>query len=67
VKDGAVELSDSSKVARLKIPDTVGIGVDLIEWYYSQGFSDGLPVVSPTDEKIEAVVETLGGDPQYIL
>jgi hypothetical protein len=48
------------------IPEKVEAGIDLIEWYYSQGFSDGLPVVPPTDEKIEAVVETLGGDPQYL-
>ena len=26
--------------------------VDLVEWYYAQGFSDGLPVVPPTPEKL---------------
>src|SRR6266446_10180210 len=46
--------------------ETVGAGVDLVEWYYRHGFSDGLPVVPPTLEKIQAVVEALGGDPQYL-
>src|SRR5579862_5307714 len=52
--------------ARVSVPATIEAGVDLIEWYYSQGFSDGLPVVPPTREKIGAVVEILGGDPQYL-
>ena len=30
--------------------------VDLVEWYYEQGFSDGLPVVPPTPEKIVAML-----------
>ncbi len=64
MKVEAVALSDASKA--LSFPETVASGVDLIEWYYSQGFSDGLPVVPPTGEKIEAVVEILGGDPQYL-
>jgi hypothetical protein len=64
VKVEAVALSDASKA--VSFPETVASGVDLIEWYYSQGFSDGLPVVPPTGEKIEAVVDILGGDPQYL-
>lgn len=38
-----------------------GQDADLVEWYYAQGFTDGLPVVPPTPEKVEAVVGTLGG------
>ena len=38
-------------------------GTDLVEWYYEQGFSDGLPVVPPTPEKLAAMIEALGGDP----
>jgi len=37
-------------------------GTDLIEWYYERGYSDGLPLVAPTPEKIAAVVAALGGD-----
>jgi hypothetical protein len=40
--------------------------VDLVEWYYEQGFSDGLPVVPPTPAKVEAVVEILGGRPDFV-
>ncbi len=50
----------------MSVPATVEAGVDLIEWYYSQGFSDGLPVAPPTVEKIQAVVDILGGDPQHL-
>jgi hypothetical protein len=41
-------------------------GTDLVEWYYAQGFSDGLPVVPPTPAKISAMVEALGGKPQFV-
>lgn len=37
-------------------------GTDLVEWYYERGYSDGLPLVPPTPEKIAAVLEALGGE-----
>src|SRR5258707_7600299 len=46
--------------------ETVPTGTDLIELYYDRGWSDGLPVVPPTQEKIDTVVAALGGDPQFI-
>ena len=39
---------------------------DLVEWYYEQGYSDGLPVVPPTPAAIEAMVQALGGDPALV-
>ena len=39
----------------------VAAGTDLIELYYDRGWSDGLPVVPPTQEKIDAIVAILGG------
>ena len=39
---------------------------DLVERYFEEPWSDGLPVVPPTPEKIDAVVEILGGDPSYV-
>lgn len=42
-------------------------GTDLIEWYYAQGYSDGLPLVPPTPEKVAAVIDVLGGDAQQVL
>lgn len=39
---------------------------DLVEYYYERGFSDGLPVVPPTREKIDAIVALLGGDPGFV-
>jgi hypothetical protein len=40
--------------------------VDLVEWYYEQGFSDGLPVAPPTPEKIVAMLRSLGGEPDLV-
>jgi hypothetical protein len=39
---------------------------DLIEEYFKRGWTDGLPVVPPTREKITAFVEALGGAPEYV-
>ncbi|MDE2571670.1 MAG: hypothetical protein KGM44_03990 [bacterium] len=36
---------------------------DLVESYFEQPWSDGLPVVPPTPAKVAAMVEALGGDP----
>ncbi|MCD0501599.1 hypothetical protein [Bordetella petrii] len=44
----------------------VDAGIDLVEYYYEKGFSDGLPVVPPTQEKIDAVIQVLGGDPDFV-
>lgn len=43
----------------------VPAGTDLVEWYYESGFTDGLPVVPPTPEKVAAAVAALGGDPTH--
>jgi hypothetical protein len=44
----------------------VAPSVDLVEWYYEQGYSDGLPVVPPTPEKIAAMLRALGGEPDLV-
>src|SRR4249920_4112796 len=46
--------------------ERVPTNTDLIELYYERGWSDGLPVVPPTQEKIDAIVTALGGDPQFV-
>jgi hypothetical protein len=40
---------------------------DPIEHYFGQPWSDGLPVVVPTPEKVEAIVDVLGGDPEQLV
>ncbi|PKW16670.1 hypothetical protein [Saccharopolyspora spinosa] len=35
---------------------------DLVEYYFDQPWSDGLPVVPPTPELVEQMVDALGGD-----
>lgn len=41
-------------------------GVDLVEWYFEKGWTDGLPVVPPTPEKMSAMIEALGGEPDLV-
>ena len=38
--------------------------LDLVEQYFAQRWTDGLPVVPPTPEKVAAVVDALGGEPE---
>jgi len=40
---------------------------DLVEHYFDQPWSDGLPVVPPTPERLAAVLEVLGGDPKELV
>ncbi|TAM60840.1 hypothetical protein EPN52_04295 [bacterium] len=39
---------------------------DLVEFYFEQPWSDGLPVVAPTPEKVAAMVTALGDDGAYL-
>jgi hypothetical protein len=39
---------------------------DLVEWYFEQGWTDGLPVVPPTGEQIAACIKALGGEPEFL-
>src|SRR5436305_1648097 len=48
--------------AALQVPR----GTDLVEWYFEQGWTDGLPVVPPTAETVAAMVAALGGDPEFV-
>ena len=45
---------------------SVPAGTDLVEWYFEQGWTDGLPVVPPTRERVDAVVAALGGEPELV-
>src|SRR4051812_27454295 len=57
-------MNDSSELSRaaLRVPR----GTDLAEWYFEQGWTDGLPVVPPTTEKMAATVAALGGEPELV-
>ncbi len=41
-------------------------GTDLVEWYFEQGWTDGMPVVPPTPEKLAAMLAALGGEPDFV-
>jgi hypothetical protein len=41
-------------------------GTDLVEWYFEQGWTDGLPVVPPTRKLVDAFVAALDGKPDLV-
>src|ERR1051325_5177811 len=47
-------------------PERLPKGTDLVEWYFEQGWTDGLPVGPPTPEKIAAMIAALGGEPEVV-
>jgi hypothetical protein len=53
----------ASKRVGETVPNVVRVpeGTDLVEWYFEQGWTDGLPVVPPTRVLVDAFVEALGG------
>src|SRR5438045_9557922 len=57
-------MNDSATLsgAALRVPQ----GTDLVEWYFEQGWTDGLPVVPPTAATVAAVVAALGGAPGLV-
>src|ERR1700747_1792019 len=64
-------MPDSAKVAapRAAAPRAercLPAGADLAEWYFAQGWTDGLPVVPPTPESVAAMVAALGGEPDLV-
>ena len=56
------------KLAQTAGENTLGVptGTNLVEWYFEQGWTDGLPVVPPTRAQVDAVVATLGGGPDIL-
>ena len=44
----------------------MGADTDLIEHYFEQGWTDGLPIVPPTRDKVDAMVAALGGGPKIV-
>src|ERR1051326_2393723 len=54
---GTVEAANALQVPR---------GTDLVEYYFAQGWTDGLPVVPPTPASVAAMVAALGGDADFI-
>jgi hypothetical protein len=54
------------EVADVTAVEAVADGTDLVELYFDRGWTDGLPVVPPTREKVDAIVAALGGNPQQV-
>ncbi|MEO2197953.1 MAG: hypothetical protein ABGY72_17940 [bacterium] len=61
-------LQDLPRTSQPATSSTIGAvdQIDLVEWYFDQGWTDGLPVVPPTPETVAAMVAELGGDPNHL-
>src|SRR3984893_14992265 len=44
----------------------VPAGTDLTEWYFEQGWTDGLPVVPPTRPRVDAIAGASTGDGHFV-
>ncbi len=53
---------EQADARRLRAP----AGTDLVEWYFEQGWTDGLPVVPPTRARVDEFVAALGGEPDFV-
>ncbi len=49
---------------RLQVPDSVD---EINEYLYSRGLTDGLPVIPPTEERVEAMIAGCGRDPGEVV
>ena len=58
----AATASETAATSLLRVP----AGTDLVEWYFERGWTDGLPVVPPTRERIDEFVAALGGAPDFV-
>jgi len=53
--------------SKLTGPDTVRGAIDIIEQYFAQGWTDGLPIVPPTEELVDRMIAASGRDAMDIL
>ena len=47
--------------------DTVQGALDTIEQYFAQGWTDGLPIVPPTEELVHRMMIASGRDPMEVV
>jgi hypothetical protein len=66
VKQQCLEFHMTLVPALLEPVSTEAADVDLVEVYFERGWTDGLPVVPPTQDKVNAVVQALGGEPSFV-
>jgi hypothetical protein len=62
MSEAALSRAPAAEASVIRVP----AGTDLIEWYFERGWTDGLPVVPPTREKVDAVIDALGGDSNLV-
>ena len=53
--------------AKLSGLDTVEGAIDTIEQYFDNGWTDGLPIVPPTEERVGRMMAASGRNPMDVL
>src|SRR6266849_5700160 len=48
-------------------PDTVRGAIDTIEQYFDNGWTDGLPIVPPTEELVDSMIAASGREPLEVV
>ena len=48
-------------------PDTVQGAIDTIEQYFEHGWTDGLPIVPPTEELVDSMIAASGRDAMEVM
>ena len=56
-------MTNETRAAQVEVPATL----DAIEECYRRGWSDGLPVIPPTEERVAAMLEHVGLAPGHVL
>lgn len=64
-----IHVSGSTMTTATYVPESLdmGMGESLDHVFEARGFGDGLPMVAPTRERVEAMLEYANGDPDEIL
>ena len=64
----ALGVEDEAMSSTMMLPqaEAYDAPADLVEHDFDLKWSDGFPVVPPTQAKIDAVVDVLGGEPDFV-
>lgn len=51
------------RASRIELPDAIAA----IEYYYQMGWTDGLPVIPPTEERVQEMLDMVDMSPDTVI
>ena len=57
----------ATRANRMEFPDSIDAAMDWMEAAFENGWTNGLPVVPPTEKKVHAMLDAVDRDPQEVL